>query len=89
MPATEPEPEPEHDSAVILRRKPADPGNNNHRGPGSDTYEIICRICGDDPALDHQQIAAELQQIRGPYALSTGIAAFIRHNEFHDGTGEM
>jgi len=41
------------------------------------------------PALDHQQVSAELQQIRGPYTLSTGITAFARHNEFHDETGEM
>ena len=65
------------------------PGTSNPEGPGSDTYEIICRICGDDPALDHQQMSAELQQIRGPYTLSDGIAAFARHNESHNGTGEM
>ena len=85
MPATEPE----HHWTVSLRRKPASPGNSNHGDPGSDTYEIICRICGDDPALDHQQIPAELQKIRGPYTLSDGITAFTRHNEFHNGTGEM
>jgi hypothetical protein len=35
------------------------------------------------PALEHREVSAELQQIRGPYTLSTGIAAFTRHNEFH------
>jgi hypothetical protein len=52
-------------------------------------FEIICRECGDDPALDHRAISAELQQIRGPYTLRDGIAAFTRHNEVHDGAGEM
>lgn len=85
MPATEPE----HYWTVALRRKQAGPGISNLHDPGSSTYEIICRICGDDPALDHLQISAELQQLRGPYTLSDGITAFTRHNEVHNGTGEM
>jgi hypothetical protein len=84
MPATEHE---QH-WIVALRRKPAGPGTSNPEDPGNDSYEIICRMCGDDPALDHQQVSAELQQIRGPYTLSTGITGFARHNEFHDETGE-
>jgi hypothetical protein len=81
--------EPEQHWTIALRRQPADPGTSNPENPSSRTYEIICRICGDDPALDHQQMSAELQQIRGPYTLSDGIAAFARHNELHNGTGEM
>jgi hypothetical protein len=85
MPATEPE---QH-WTIALRRQPVGPGTSNPENPSSRTYEIICRICSDDPALDHQQMSAELQQIRGPYTLSDGIAAFARHNELHNGTGEM
>jgi len=85
MPATEPE---QH-WTIALRCQPAGPGTSKPENPSSRTYEIICRICGDDPALDHQQMSAELQQIRGPYTLSDGIAAFARHNESHNGTGEM
>ena len=85
MPAAEPE---QH-WTIALRCQPAGPGTSKPENPSSRTYEIICRICGDDPALDHQQMSAELQQIRGPYTLSDGIAAFARHNESHNGTGEM
>jgi hypothetical protein len=85
MPATEPE---QH-WTIALRRQPVGPGTSNPENPSSRTYEIICRICSDDPALDHQQMSAELQQIRGPYTLSDGIAAFAGHNELHNGTGEM
>lgn len=75
----------EHGEVVALRRTPAGPGNSDH---GGDAFEVICRICGDDPALDHQQVSAELQQIRGPYTPSAGITAFVKHNEFHDGTDD-
>lgn len=82
MPAAEHE----HDWTVALRRKPVSPGSSNNRRSGA--FEVICRMCGDDPGLDHQEIPAELRQIRGPYTLSVGIAAYIRHEEFHDGTGD-
>jgi hypothetical protein len=73
------------DGSVMLRPAPAEPGNSNS---GSDTYEVICRICGDDPGLDHQEVSPELQRIRGPYILSVAVAAFVKHDELHDGTGD-
>jgi hypothetical protein len=73
------------DVSITLRPAPAEPGNSNS---GSDTYEIICRICGDDPGLDHQEVSPELQQIRGPYMLSAAVAAFVKHDELHDGTDD-
>jgi anti-anti-sigma factor len=76
----------EYNWTVSLRRTPVRPDNSD---PGSNTFEIICRICGDDPALNHQEVSAELQQIRGPYTLSSGITAFTTHNKFHCGTGDM
>ena len=76
------------DWSVTLRRQPGTFSTSQAEGDTS-MFEIICRECGDDPALDHREISAELQQIRGPYTLSDGIAAFTRHNEVHDGTGEM
>jgi anti-anti-sigma factor len=82
MPATENE----YNWTVSLRRTPVRPDNSD---PGSDTFEIICRICGDDPTLNHQEVSAELQQIRGPYTLSSGITAFTTHNKFHCGTGDV
>jgi anti-anti-sigma factor len=76
------------DWSVTLRRQPASL-STGHAENDTSMFEIICRECGDDPALDHRAISAELQQIRGPYTLSDGVAAFTRHNEVHDGTGEM
>jgi len=78
----------EPDWSVTLRRQPASLSTDHAEG-GVSTYEIICRECGDDPALEHREVSSELRQIRGPYTLSDGIAAFTRHNEFHDGTGEV
>ena len=70
------------DESVTLRPAPAEPGTSN-----SDTYEVICRVCGDDPGLDHQEVSPELQQIRGPYMLSAAVAAFVKHDELHNATG--
>ena len=76
----------EHHPAISLRRMPAGPGNSNSSG---DTYELICSVCGDDPGLDHQELSAELQQIRGPHMLSAAITAFIEHDGLHRGPDDM
>jgi hypothetical protein len=69
-----------------LRRKPTRPGDSHIGNPAVDTFEIICRECGDDPALGYQEVSAELQQIRGPYTFSAGSAAFDKHVESLHGT---
>jgi hypothetical protein len=75
--------EDEPDWIIALRRRPAS-SSDRHPDGGTSTFEIICRTCGDDPALDHLQAPAELRRIRGSYTLTAGIAAFLKHQEFHD-----
>ena len=89
MPATKHDHEREPDWIIALRRTPPGPGNSQPEDHGADAFEVICRECGDDPALDYQQVSAELQQIRGPYPFSAGSAAFTRHIESRHGTDEM
>jgi GNAT superfamily N-acetyltransferase len=55
------------------------PGHHGH-GIGSRIISALLEEAhrqGQDLVLD------------GPYTLSDGIAAFARHNELHNGTGEM
>ena len=75
--------EDEPDWVMALRRRPASSGDGHPDGRTS-RFEIICRMCGDDPALDHRQVPAGLRRIRGSYTLTAGIAAFLTHQEFHD-----
>jgi hypothetical protein len=75
--------EDEPDWVIALRRRPANSGDTHPDG-GTSRYEIICRMCGDHPALDHRQVPAELRRIRGSYTLMAGIVAFLEHQEFHD-----
>jgi hypothetical protein len=42
-------------------------------------YEVICRACGDHPYVDHSEAPPRLQQIRGPYTLEAGLAAYAEH----------
>src|ERR1700751_3449766 len=72
---------------MALRRRPAS-SSGRHPDGDTSTFEIICRMCGDDPGLDHRQAPAELRRIRGSYTLTAGIAAFLTHQEFHDGAEE-
>ena len=48
---------------------------------GGDTgaFELICGQCGDHPYLDYSEIPPRLQQIRGPYTLEAGLAAYENH----------
>jgi ATP/maltotriose-dependent transcriptional regulator MalT len=73
----------EPDWMIGLRRRPAGL-SVNHQDGGADMFEIICRMCGDDPALDYRQVSAELRQIRGCYPLRIGLVPFFQHQEFHD-----
>jgi len=69
---------------ISLRRLPASLGDCRPVDGGTALFELVCRWCGDDPTRGHRQVSAELQRIRGPYPLSEGIEAFIRHEEVHD-----
>jgi len=41
---------PEQDRTAVLRRQSADIVNGATAGDGYPAYEVICRLCGDDPA---------------------------------------
>ncbi|MFZ0079984.1 MAG: hypothetical protein WAL13_12815 [Trebonia sp.] len=71
---------------IGLRRRPAGL-SVNHQGGGAGMFEIICRTCGDDPALDYRQVSAEFRQVRGCYPLRIGLVLFFQHQEFHDRAG--
>jgi hypothetical protein len=42
-------------------------------------FELICCECGDNPYLDYSQVSPRLQQIRGPYTIAEGLAAYEQH----------
>ena len=42
-------------------------------------FELICCECGDNPHLDYSEVSPRLQQIRGPYTIGAGLAAYERH----------
>ena len=46
-------------------------------------FEIICCDCGDDPDLDYREVSPDLQQLRGPYTMAAGVAAYVKHVERH------
>lgn len=79
---------PERDWTLGLRRRPASDPDGRRGSDGTEEYELICRDCGDDPRLGYRKVAAELQQIRGPYRLKAGIEAFLRHCASHDAIAE-
>jgi hypothetical protein len=73
----------EPDWPVVLRRQPAGPGIG-HPEDHTGMFEVVCGKRGDDPGLDYQEVLSEFRQIRGPYPLAAGIAAFLKHDEYHD-----
>jgi hypothetical protein len=55
------------------------------RGGYTDAFEIICCECGDQPDLEYRQVSPGLQQIRGPYPIAAGVAAYGKHVVRHQG----
>ncbi len=69
---------------ATLRRQPVRMVGGHAEGGYTDEFEIVCCDCGDDPALDYREVSPELQRIRGPYPMSDGVAAYMKHIGRHN-----
>jgi len=68
---------------LVLRGRPIRIVDGQARGGYTEVFELICCYCGDDPCLDYRDVSPELQQIRGPYLIAAGIAAYKEHVVWH------
>jgi hypothetical protein len=59
------------------------------QGGYTDAFELICCDCGDDPGLDYRDVSPQLQQVRGPYRIAAGIAAYDKHVRQHKRAGHL
>jgi hypothetical protein len=75
--------QPGQDWTVVLRRQPARMVDGQPQGGYTDAFELICCDCGDDPGLDYRDVSLRLRQIRGPYPIAAGIAAYDEHVRHH------
>ena len=73
------EDEPSLGWTVVLRRQPVHLVEGRPEGGYTDSYELVCCDCGDNPELDYRDISTALQRIRGPYTVAAGIAVYGRH----------
>jgi hypothetical protein len=71
--------EPGHGGTAVLRRQPVQVVDGRGERGHTDSFELICCECGDNPYLDYSQVSARLQQIRGPYPIAAGLAAYEQH----------
>ena len=79
------------DKAPALRRQPNEIICGRPRGGYKQSFEVICRGCGDHFDVDYREAPARLQKLRGPYQLAAGLAAYEAHYAWHqnqaDGSG--
>jgi len=71
--------EPGHGTTAYLRRRPVRMVDGRAKGGYTDVFELICRDCGDYPALDYAEVLPRLQSLRGHYTLEAGLAEYDRH----------
>lgn len=71
------------DWTAVLRRRPTHILKGLPVGGYTNLFEIICYDCGDNPDLDYREVSAVLQRIRGPYTMTAGVAAYVKHVEQH------
>jgi hypothetical protein len=64
---------------VVLRRQPVRIVDGHPEGGYNDAFKIVCCDCGDHPDLDYSEVPPELRQVRGPYSVADGIAAYVAH----------
>jgi hypothetical protein len=70
---------PGHGCTAVMRRQPPRIGDGRVEDGHAGAFEIICCNCGGNPYLDYCQLSPRLQQIRGPYAIAAGLAAYEEH----------
>ena len=70
--------QPGHGQTATLRRQLVWMAED-HKARNTGVFEVICRDCGDHPSLDYSEVPPRLQQIRGPYTLQAGVAAYADH----------
>lgn len=71
--------QPGHGSTAVLRTQPTLIVDGRVERGNTTMFELICCECGDNPYLDYSQISPRLQQLRGPYAIVEGLAAYEQH----------
>jgi hypothetical protein len=68
--------QPGHGGTAVLRSQPVLVVDGRVKGGA---FELICCECGDNPDLDYSEVSPRLQQIRGPYTIAEGLAAYEQH----------
>jgi hypothetical protein len=68
---------------TVLRRQPVRMVEGQVQTGYTNMFELICCECGDNPDVDYGNVSSELQQIRGPYQIAAGIAAYKQHLELY------
>lgn len=71
--------EPGHGWTAVLRGQPVLIVDGWAQGGHTGAFELICCECGDNPYLDYSQVSPRLHQLRGPYPIAAGIAAYEQH----------
>ncbi|MGO9079543.1 MAG: hypothetical protein ACLQDY_10950 [Streptosporangiaceae bacterium] len=71
--------QPGHGTTASLRLQPARLVEGRAEGGYTGVFEVICCDCGDHPYLDYSQVPPRLQEIRGPYTMQAGLAAYLEH----------
>jgi len=69
---------------VALRRQHARTAEGQPNGRYTNTFEIICRDCGDDPGRDYKDVQPRLQRIRGPYWIEAGLMEYQAPIAWHE-----
>jgi hypothetical protein len=76
---------PEGDGPIVLRRqREIRVVAGKLEGAYTNTFEIICRDCADDPLWDYLDVPPRLQRIRGPYWLEAGVKEYEAHVAWHE-----
>jgi len=71
--------QPGHGRTAVLRRRPVRIVDGRMEDGYTGVFELICPGCGDHPYVDFREVPLQLQQIRGPYVLQAGLAAYEEH----------
>jgi hypothetical protein len=73
------------DRTIVLRRqREVRLIEGKPQGVYTNTFEIICPDCGDDPIWDYRDVPSRLQRLRGPHWIEAGAREYEAHIAWHE-----
>ena len=70
--------------SLMLRRQTDGSVQGQPHTSDAESYELICRVCGDDSRLTYLDVSPDFQRLRAPYPIAEAVEKYEQHVRLHE-----